>query len=54
MDFHSKIIISNYSDIRSVYHSNYSNTKFHIHFSSTQESRDWQNTLRLAKTKSKS
>ena len=34
MDFHSKITISNYSDIRSVYHSNYSNTKFHIRFSS--------------------
>ena len=34
MDFHSKITISNYSDIRSVYHSNYLNTKFHIRFSS--------------------
>ena len=35
MDFHSKITISNHSDVRSVYHSNYSNTKFHIHFSSS-------------------
>ena len=35
MDFDSKITISNYSDIRSVYHSNYSNTKFHIRFSSS-------------------
>ena len=31
--FNSKMTDSNYSDIRSFYHSNYSSTKFHIHFS---------------------
>ena len=33
--FNSKIADSNYSDIRSLYHSNYSSTKYHIRFSPT-------------------
>ena len=33
MYFNSKMAYSNYSDIRSLCHSNYSNPKFHIRFS---------------------
>ena len=31
--FNSKMANSNYSDIRSLYHSNYLSTKYHIRFS---------------------
>ena len=31
--FNSKMADSNYSDIRSLYHSNYLSTKYHIRFS---------------------
>ena len=44
--FNRKMADSNYSDIRSFYHSNYSSTKFHIRFSPINNStRDLQLTM---------
>ena len=44
--FNRKMADSNYSDIRSFYHSNYSSTKFHIRFSPIKNStRDLQLTM---------
>ena len=35
--FNSKMADSNYSDIHSLYHSNYSSTKYHINFSPSHQ-----------------